>query len=82
MPEESINQEFRFKNIDKISNYLIKEIYWNELMNKKHKKVCKVLNYIDHSLVIIISTITWFISISAFASSAGIPIGILSLYLD
>ena len=58
MPEESMNQEFRFENIDKISNYLIKEIYRNDLMNKKHKKVCKVLNYIDHSLIIIISAIT------------------------
>ena len=58
MPEESMNQEFRCENIDKISNYLIKEIYRNDLMNKKHKKVCKVLNYIVHSLIIIISAIT------------------------
>ena len=29
----------------------------NEFMSKKHKKVCKVLNYIEHSLTII-STIT------------------------
>ena len=44
-------------------------------MSKKHKKVCKVLNYIDH-LVIVISTITRCVSISAFASLVGIPIGI------
>ena len=43
----------------------------------KHKKVCKVLNYIDHSLIVI-STITGCVSISAFASLVGIPIGIMS----
>ena len=35
-------------------------------MSKKHKKVCKVLNYIDH-LIIVISTTTGCVSISAFA---------------
>ena len=46
-------------------------------MSKKHKKVCRVLNYIDHSLIVI-STITGCVSISAFASLVGIPIGITS----
>ena len=44
-------------------------------MSKKHKKVCSVLNYIDH-LLIVISTVTGCVSISAFASLVGIPIGI------
>ena len=44
-------------------------------MCKKHKKVCRVLNYIDHSLIAI-STITGRVSIFAFASLVGIPIGI------
>ena len=35
-------------------------------MSKKYKKVCRVLNYIDHSLIVI-STITRYASISAFA---------------
>ena len=43
-------------------------------MSKKHKKSCRVLNFIDH-LLIVISTITWCVSISAFASLVGIPIG-------
>ena len=43
-------------------------------MSKKYKKV---LNYIDHSLIVI-STITGCVSISAFASLVGIPIGIMS----
>ena len=39
------------KKIDEIRNYLIEEINQNELMRKKHKKVCRVLNYIDHLLL-------------------------------
>ena len=46
-------------------------------MSKKHKKVCIILSYIDHSLIVI-STITECVSISAFASLVGIPIGITS----
>ena len=44
-------------------------------MGKKHKKVCRVLNYIDHSLIAI-SGITGCISISTFASLVGISVGI------
>ena len=43
MSEENIGQEFRLKNIDETTNYLIEEIKLNELMNKKHKKVCTTL---------------------------------------
>ena len=46
-------------------------------MSKKHKKVCRVLNNIDHSLIVI-STIARCVSISAFAYLVGIPIGITS----
>ena len=69
--------EFRLKKIDEKINYLIEEINQNELMSKMHKKVCKVLNYIDH-LLIVISTITGCVSISAFASLVGVTIGIAS----
>ena len=44
----NINQEFRPKKIDEIKNHLIKEINRNELISKKHKKVFRVVNYIDH----------------------------------
>ena len=47
MLEENVSQEFRLKNIDKTRNYLIEEISRNELINKKHKKVCTILNYIE-----------------------------------
>ena len=46
-------------------------------MSKKHKKVFRVLNYIEH-LLIWISTVTRCISINAFASLVGISIGITS----
>ena len=46
MAEENISQEFRLKNIDERGNYLIEEIKQNELMSRKHKKVCTTLNYI------------------------------------
>ena len=46
-------------------------------MSKKHKKICGILNYFDHSLILI-STITGYVSISAFASLVGIPIEIRS----
>ena len=64
MSEESIGQELRFKNI-------------NELMSKKNKKVCRVLNYTEH-LLILISTVTGCVFISAFPSLIDIPIGITS----
>ena len=72
-----MNQEFRLKEIDDIRNYLIEKINQNGLISKKQKKDCKVLNYIEHSLIVI-ATITGCVSISAFASLVGIPLGITS----
>ena len=46
-------------------------------MSKKHKKVCTTLNYIKHFLILG-STITGCVSISAFAFLVRIPIGIAS----
>ena len=38
MAEESINQEFRLKNIDETRNYFLPEIKETKFMRKKHKK--------------------------------------------
>ena len=38
-------QEFRLKNVDETSNYILEYIKQNELMSKKHKKVCITLHY-------------------------------------
>ena len=50
-------------------------------MSKNHKKVCTTLNYIELFLILD-STITRCISISAFASLVGIPIGITSSAIE
>ena len=57
--------------------YFLEEIEQNELMSRKHKKVCTTLNYIEHFLILAF-TITGCISISAVASLLGIPIRITS----
>ena len=46
-------------------------------MSRKYKKVCTTLNYIERFLILV-STITRCISISAFASLLDISIGITS----
>ena len=71
MVEENISQEFRLK----ISMKLLEELEQNGLMKKKHKRFCTTLNYIEHFLILT-STITGCISISAFAYLLGIPIGV------
>ena len=75
MIEQNLSQEIRLKNIDETVNYSIKEIDQNELMSKKHKKVCTTLNY-NELFFILTSAVTGSISISAFASLLGISIGI------
>ena len=77
MGEENISQEFRLKDIHETRSYLIEEINGNELMSKKHKKICTTLNHIKHFLVLA-SIITGYVSISVFASLIGIPIRITS----
>ena len=71
MAEENTSQEFRLKRIDETRSHFIEDIKQNDLMSKKHKKVCLVLNYIEH-LLILASAVTG--CISAFASLVDIPI--------
>ena len=77
MAEENISQEFSLKNMDERRNYLVEKINRNKLMSKKHKNDCTTLNYIEH-FVILGSTVTRCVSISAFVSLVGIPIGVMS----
>ena len=46
-------------------------------MSKEHKEVCATLNYIEHFLILA-SKITGCVTISAFASLVGIPVGVTS----
>ena len=71
MTVENISQAFQIKNIDGTRNLFLEEIKQNGLTNKKRKKVCATPNYIEH-FFILASTITGFISVSAFASLIGI----------
>ena len=77
MVEENIIQEFRWKNIDKTRNCFLEEIKQNEFMGRKYKKIFTTLNYTEEPLILA-STITGWVSISAFASLFGIPIEITS----
>ena len=77
MVEENISQEFRLKYVDETRNHFLEEIKQNELIRRKHKKICTALNYIEHYLILG-STITGCISISGFASLLGIPVGTTS----
>ena len=58
--DENISQEFRLKYIDETRNNVTEEINRNELISKKHKKVCITLKYIELFLILG-STITGFI---------------------
>ena len=40
MSEKNIDQEFRLKEIDEITNYLVEEISQNALLSQKHNKFC------------------------------------------
>ena len=72
-----MSQKFRLKNIDETRHYFLEEIKQNELMSRNYKKVYTALNNIENFLILA-STITVYISISAFTSLIGIPIGITS----
>ena len=70
--------EFKLKKkIDETKNYLFEEIKHTDLMSGKHKKTCKYLNYVEH-LLILASTVTSCVSVSAFTSLVAVPIGMTS----
>ena len=74
---EEATLEFRLRKIDETRNYLLDEIKHNNLMSEKYKKTCKYLNYVER-LLILASTVTGCVSISALASLAAFPIGNMS----
>ena len=74
---EEATVEFRFEKIDETRSYPLEEINHNGLMFEKCKKTCKYLNYVEQ-LLILVSTVTGCVSISAFASLVSAPVGIRS----
>ena len=65
--EKHLVKNLYYKNIDETKNYFLEEIEQNELISRKHKKVCTTLNYINYFLVL------------AFV---GIPIGLSNLAIE
>ena len=71
---EEASLEIRLRKFDETRNYLLDEINHNDLMSKKYEKTCKYLKHVEH-LLILASTITGCVSISAFASLFCVPVG-------
>ena len=63
--------------IDGQRNCLLEETKHSDLMIEMHKKMCKTLSYFE-SFLIFISVVSGCVSISAFDSLVGFPVGILS----
>ena len=76
MTEEG-SLEFRLKKNDETRNYLLDELKHNNLMSEQYKKTSYYLNYVEN-LLILASTVTGCISISAFASLVCVPVSITS----
>ena len=68
--------EFRLRIIDETRNYLLGKIKHNDLMSENYKET-KSLNYLEN-LLILASTVTDCVSVSAFSSLVDIPVGITS----
>ena len=60
-----VSVDFKRKKIDEKRNYILEEIKHNDLMSRKHKNICRVLNYFEHFLILI----------SVFS---GVPVGFAS----
>ena len=74
---EEASLEFRLRKIDETRNYLLEEIKHNDLMSEKYKKTWKYLNYVEN-LLILVSTVTGYASISEFTSLVRVSVGITS----
>ena len=61
-----MSKKITLKNIDETRNDFLEEIKQNNLMSRKHKNVCRTLNFSTSGCI----------SIFAFASLFGVPIRI------
>ena len=48
-----VSVDFKLKKIDEKRNYILEEIKHNDLMSRKHKNMCRALNYFEHFPVLI-----------------------------
>ena len=74
---EEASLEFRLTKIDETRNYVLDEIKHNDLLGEKYRNMtCKYSNHVKH-LLILGSTITDRVSVSALASLICVLVGIL-----
>ena len=73
----SLQSRLWIKKINETRSYLLEEIKQNDLMCEKNKKTCRALNYFEDFFVVICA-VSGCVSISAFASLAGVPVAIVS----
>ena len=73
----SNDQQFRLNKINDIKDYFIAEIRERELMSKNLSKYIASFEYLDKSLIVL-SVATGSISIASFATTIGVPVGIIS----
>ena len=76
MAEEG-SLEFRLRKNNETRNYLLDELKHNNLMSEQYNKTSYYLNYVENVLILA-STVTGCISISAFASLVCVPVIITS----
>ena len=76
-PNISNDQQFRLNKINEIKDYFIAEIKERELMSKNLSKYTASFEYLDKSLIVL-SVASGSISIASFATTIGVPVGIIS----
>ena len=72
MAKENVGLDFRLKKVDETRNYLLDDIKYNDLMSKKHKKLCTALNNLQ-SFLVFISAVSVCVPVYKFASLVGVP---------
>ena len=74
---EEASLKCRLRKVDETKNYFSDETKHNDLMSEKYKKTCKYLNCVEQ-LLILVSTVTGCVLISAFASLVATHVSITS----
>ena len=83
MAKENVGLDFRLKKVDETRKYLLDDIKYNDLMSKKHKKLCRALNNLQNFLVFVSlfgvpvmysAVMSSAVGIKNFAITAGIKI--------
>ena len=74
MAKDNVRLAFRLKIIDETRNYILDKIKRNDLIIKKHEKLCRALNYLE-AFLIFVSAASECVSISTFAYLLTVLVG-------